>query len=287
MSVKKTNQTTAQSTHIDYSPTQLPPNTNTKQNAILSIDIGVKNLGFAIFSYDNNQRLSQLKIEDLDLTFDVFNIEAFIKRQLKKDIYDNKVANRCVAVMHFFTTIAKQFNITKVVVERQVPTNTKAMELMYAVVMHSLQYTKDIVVFDPKCKFTYINEPYRTKSKEHKKQSVRWAGNVLGEWFGADFVQRFSKHDKKDDIADAINQCIVHLCHDGLVETGLIRYAGIVKRGCSSVDVKVSSRGRGKTNVGACVRESVVDDEDVEEDDVDDESANEEDAESDGINIDV
>lgn len=209
------------------------------QNCIVSIDIGIINLGYCIFSWDKDVDPNTLEIDDMDLTFDVFSIKstgAALKRKMK---FNNVVHERCATLQHFFNIIGGKFNIVKVIIERQVPTNTKAMELMYAITSIALTYTPDVVIFDPKCKFTRIGLPYVTKNKHHKKQSIVMAGRLLKRWFGDDYESAFNKHPKKDDIADALNQCLNHICDKRFIKTGLGVY-GMVVQGLSS-EIKIEN----------------------------------------------
>ena len=157
---------------------------------ILSIDIGIKNLGWAYFNNDL-------------LTFDIYTIDD------KKKSKESVVMHRCKKVEEFF----KQFEdkpIDYIVIERQVNNNTMAMELMYAITMKALTITENIFIFDPKLKFTFYNEEYTTKNKLHKKRSVEKAREYINTNY-ENMVETFESHDKLDDISDAINQGLTYI----------------------------------------------------------------------------
>ena len=161
---------------------------------ILSIDIGVKNLAYAIITYPA-------------ITFDVIDISK-----------PNNAVDRCRLIQKLIGNIIKENNVSDVVIEKQVPQNTVAMELMYSIITLALNFTSHIYLFDPKEKFTYLDLEYDTKNKAHKKLSVNIARNFLkfveedyfDSWNSFQMPYNFEKYKKQDDIADAINQGIVY-----------------------------------------------------------------------------
>jgi hypothetical protein len=96
-----------------------------------------------------------------------------------------------------------------VVIERQTQNNTVAMELMYALTSLALFFTDNIIIFDPKLKFTAINEEYNTKNLQHKKKSVSMASSFLADYPQA--LEIFNRLEKKDDVSDALNQGLIQL----------------------------------------------------------------------------
>ena len=237
-----------------------------KHNAMISIDIGYKNLGYTIFvisdpvnnighdigdnstdhTYANNNvnnndntcvddtdnntnnitdnnNIDHMNVNNIDnsivdnttLTFsnitpifDIFNITDFAS----KIKHVNIVESRCIAINTFFDNIAKQYNIIRIIIEKQVPNNTIAMELMYSIYTKSLQYCdhNDIIIFDPKLKFSSISETYDTKNKKHKRQSILYAENLIKSTYPS-LLQQFNSHPKKDDIADSFNMLVVNM----------------------------------------------------------------------------
>lgn len=164
---------------------------------LLSIDIGVKNLGWSLIEYEKGCEDS-----DLFIDFGIFVIDE------KKSTRTSTVVSRCKRVCEFFDDFQPDY----VVIERQVNTNTKAMELMYAVVMKAIEIVgiERVFIFDPKLKFTYYGEEYTTKGKQHKRKSIRKAHELLERHYG-NLIWKFEEFDKKDDISDAINQGITLL----------------------------------------------------------------------------
>ena len=169
---------------------QLTPNTNTQS-----------------LSYSQFMQTHVLTLSNIIPHFDIFNItEHTAKLKL------NVVESRCIAINTFFEDIAKQYSIVRIIIEKQVPNNTIAMELMYSIYTKALQYCehKDVIIFDPKLKFSSINEPYDTKNKKHKKQSIMYAGNLIKNSYPS-MLEQFNSHPKKDDIADAFNMLIIDM----------------------------------------------------------------------------
>ena len=161
----------------------------------LSIDIGIKNLGYAIYDADYN-----------DLEFGMFNIEAHMNKNIEV------VTERCRVIKQFFNHLNVE-SFDAIIIERQVNKNITAMSLMYAIANEALNYTSNVIIFAPLLKFKTFGIKYSTKSKEHKKLSVNIALNLLQTHF-PDLVDIFKAFKKKDDIADSINQLFTILYHE-------------------------------------------------------------------------
>ena len=161
---------------------------------ILSIDIGVKNLAYAIITYPA-------------ITFDVIDISK-----------PNNAVDRCRLIQDLIGNIIKENHVSYVVIEKQFSQNTVAMELMYSIITIAITLTGNAYLFDPKEKFTYLDLEYDTKNKAHKKLSVDIARNFLknleedhfDSWNTFQMPYNFEKYKKQDDIADAINQGMIY-----------------------------------------------------------------------------
>ena len=172
----------------------------------LSIDIGIKNLGYAIYDADFN-----------DLEFGMFNIAEAVDAHMKKNT--EVVIERCRVIKDFF----KYLNVEAfdgVIIERQVNKNIMAMGLMYAIANEALNYTSNVIIFAPLLKFKTFGIKYSTKGKEHKKLSVNIALNLLQTHF-PELVDVFKAFKKKDDIADALNQLFTVLYQEKVSEIKL------------------------------------------------------------------
>ena len=168
----------------------------------LSIDVGIKNLGYAIYDADFN-----------DLEFGMFNIEANINKK------NEVVIERCRVIRDFF----KMLNVEAfdgVIIERQVNKNITAMGLMYAIANEALNYTSNVIIFAPLLKFKTFGIKYSTKGKEHKKLSVNIALNLLQTHFPK-LIDEFRVYKKKDDISDALNQLFTVLFQEKITEIRL------------------------------------------------------------------
>lgn len=160
---------------------------------ILSIDIGVHNLGYAVYDVENNI-----------LNFDVYDIDKHKNRN------ENTVIGRVKAVSAFLDNLFMKYTFTKVIIERQVSNNICAMEMMYLLAGIINEYGAEIVIFDPKCKFTALSIPYDTRNKAHKKLSVMIAENYITKYYNVQ-LKNFQAFKKKDDIADAVFMLFVEL----------------------------------------------------------------------------
>lgn len=187
-------------------------------HCVVSIDIGVKNLGWALINHDNDfHDLKHADYKQLKLAFGVYNIDDRIKSS------DDIVTQRCACIKHFFNEISAKYTIDYVIIERQVPSNTKAMELMYAITSMALSYVAytDVIIFTPSLKFTLLQMPYNTKGKAHKILSIDNCCKLLQSIASESLVNAFNKHDKRDDIADSFNQCLVWLSNNGKISLTL------------------------------------------------------------------
>ena len=185
------------------------------QHAIVSIDVGIKNLGWTIFASPNTFKDGEIvtKIDELHVNFGVHGIDS------QANANNSIVIERCKHVKKFFQHIANSFKIDYVIIERQVNANERAMELMYAITTAAQCYTdefEDVIIFDPKLKFNLLKIPYDTKNKAHKRLSIEICRSVL-QAITEDKVEDFDKFPKKDDVADSFNQAFEWMCHKKMI----------------------------------------------------------------------
>ena len=177
---------------------------------LLSIDIGIKNLGWALIEYD-----SDFAEDDMCIDFGIYVIDD------KKSSKESVVSRRCKRINEFFEMIKDKCDtasIDKIVIERQVNNNTQAMSIMYALVMKAFSIfpQEHIFIFDPKLKFTFYHEEYDTKNKAHKRKSIQKVRSLFEKYY-QELLSTFDSFQKKDDISDAINQGITLLHMKGLL----------------------------------------------------------------------
>ena len=177
---------------------------------IMSVDIGLKNMAFA-----------RLVLEPASITqidFQLYDLSDY--GPTKKSI--GVVIQRCSAVVEIFDQEVAQFKPDYIVIEKQVVSNENAMCIMYALITKGIQLLgpQNVFLFDPKTKFTALGINYDTKNKKHKKLSVELCQNMLQKVGFTELLAKFDSNDKKDDIADSINQGLVwayknkRLCKD-------------------------------------------------------------------------
>lgn len=120
------------------------------------------------------------------------------------------VTYRCTRIKEFFDKILSEYKVLKyVVIERQVPRNTVAMNLMYGINAYAQIYTENIFIFDPKMKFTKLGVSYNTQNKAHKILSIDMAKKIMNSIF-PNYSKEIDTYEKQDDIADSFNQGMVH-----------------------------------------------------------------------------
>ena len=156
--------------------------------SFLAIDIGIKNLGLAL--YDGN---FNLKFELINMTekSKYKNIQMYVSKIIK--ILDN---------------INLRYNLKCILVEKQVLKNRICMMLQSSVLTWCIINNVKYHSFDPKLKFKYSKIKLNTKKKEHKKESVKYASNILlNLGYSLDYFNTFKK---KDDISDAICMVVMY-----------------------------------------------------------------------------
>lgn len=194
--------------------------TLSQPHCILSIDLGIKNLGYSLIVYN---KFGKLSFEEIKIEFGIFNIAENLPKK------SNVVVGRCSVLHDFFCEIVEEkgYVIDFVIIERQVSNNTMAMELMYATTAIALYHCPDIIIFDPKNKFNKLNIEYSTESKKHKKQSSNYARNLIMKEY-EELLPKFDSYEKKDDISDSLNQCFVWMLENGMLKISKEEFLNII-----------------------------------------------------------
>lgn len=187
---------------------------------ILSIDIGIHNLGYSLYLSSNDY-----------LFFDIYNVDEKITNKDKKN--SGQVLSRTKYLKVFVDSIFSKYNdINIVIIERQVNINTQAMELMYLLTGLIYSYCENIIIFDPKLKFKTLSINFDTKNKHHKKLSIEIMKSFISRKYPI-LLTRFDNFEKKDDIADSLFMLLIILYKDNKEMLNFIRnYNG--------VDIKIS-----------------------------------------------
>ena len=188
---------------------------------VISIDIGEKNLGWTIAKVSDEIQTKKIPLSSFEFSSGVFDFTSLVK--------DNVVLSRVLALKRFFEIKLGDEQVWGAVIERQVFRNEIAMELMYSVVSFLSMKTDNIIIFDPKLKFSKIGQQYSTVNKAHKKQSIENMKRMISdESRNSSFKTLSEKLDsekarkqKQDDIADSFNQLIVQLTIWDKLDEGL------------------------------------------------------------------
>lgn len=158
----------------------------------LSVDIGIKNLGFCLYNGD-------------EIHFGVYGIDPVARKKYLKE-YGIVIARIKVAE-EWFRDILDRFDVEKVVVEKQVPKNTIARVLEATILSLAVANGIDVRGYSALEKFSYEKDfKCNFKTKEHKKISVVYARNILKKFgYSLDY---FDTHAKRDDLGDSICMCV-------------------------------------------------------------------------------
>lgn len=185
----------------------ISPSSSDDMVSILSVDIGIKNLGYTIVSFHPNPS----DASEVNISFGIANIS----ERGGSDV----ISSRCKSLYTFLERITSNHHLVKIIIEKQVPTNVKAMELMYALYGMSMNVVSpdNVIIYDPKLKFTTLNVKYDTKNKRHKRQSINYARSIIEKLFD-NKLDEFESHPKKDDISDSLNQCLIYMTANRMFE---------------------------------------------------------------------
>ena len=157
----------------------------------LAIDVGKKNMGFAI--YDRHS-----------IKFGLFNIE----EQMKIDkLKGDAPSKRIKVLLKWFKNLIKQYHIVELVVEKQVKNNGIAMQIENVLLTLACENDIHFKIYDPKNKFQYIPVEFASEKKEHKKISIHYALNII--YNLGQNLDYFTSFTKKDDISDAICMAVM------------------------------------------------------------------------------
>jgi hypothetical protein len=121
---------------------------------------------------------------------------------------DSFAENRSVDVCRWIKYFFENFDVKRVLIEKQVPVNTRCVLIMNLLVGVAVGLGVDCVeVVDARDKFRQLGVEYTTKNHAHKSLSVDMALQWLEESGVEDLSgKRMCEYEKQDDIADAINQ---------------------------------------------------------------------------------
>ena len=177
---------------------------SSRLGSCLSIDVGTRNLGYAVIE------------SGVVLDFDLFDIEAEISSKYKKLAVVNA---RVKVIVEFLDLICSKFNVSKIVVEKQNINNPTAMIIQSIIMTYGELKNIETISFDPKTKFNISNllklnsgfdietlqkfTTYNSSKKEHKKNIVTICRKILE---NSELLGKFDEFSKKDDISDAIIQ---------------------------------------------------------------------------------
>ena len=186
---------------------------------ILSIDIGKKNLGYTIY-----RNLNEELEEDPNGCKNIFKFGLFnITQKIKEKKLNENIEGRNQVLIRWLNHQRKKYNITKIVVEKQVIKNVVAMCIESCILTFALMYKLKFLVFDPKNKFTFTEDRYDSKKKEHKKLAIKYAINTIKN-IDESLLEIFNQYEKKDDISDSIVMAL--MSH---TNTDLKKYKMIIK----------------------------------------------------------
>ena len=154
----------------------------------LGIDIGKNNLGYCLFN-------------GKDIRFNIFNSEKHLTRDIQKK-YGSVIFARIKIFNDFVLQLIKNYDISYVIIEKQVQKNIIAKNIESCLCTLFIAYGINVKIYDPKNKFRYLNPEYNSKKKEHKKIVQTYAKTILKTYgYPLNYFNQFSK---KDDISDAM-----------------------------------------------------------------------------------
>ena len=157
----------------------------------LSIDIGKHNLGYALLN----------KVDD-NIEFGLIDIDSNLKHK------NSFIVERAGVIYEFVRGMFDKYSIDSVIIEKQMRVNVVATEIMNLFVGILYPYCQNIILFQPKHKFTRMHISYTTKYKAHKRLSIDLMRKVIEKYYPS-MLEQFDKLEKKDDVADSLFMILV------------------------------------------------------------------------------
>ena len=171
---------------------------------VLSIDIGTKNFGYCIIQYYSSN---------------LSNPSSHFKYSFNTIEIGTNIQSRYTILKKFLKKVTDTYELSYIFIEKQVRQNTVAMCVMYMLYSMCCEYVPKecIKLFVPLQKFKVFSLPFSCKNKKHKKLSVMYAENFL--WnTNEKAYEKLQGFKKKDDVCDALNQCICSMYLNGMLE---------------------------------------------------------------------
>jgi hypothetical protein len=141
---------------------------------IISFDIGTRNFAYSIITSDSQ------------LIFKLIDEDSPIKRKEKKPL------GRCRVLREILleaTSLLEPNAPLRIVIEKQVQSNVVAMGLMYALLSIALNFTENVILFDPKQKFILLKQEYSTTNKAHKSLSIKLSQDIISEKYPGKLIK--------------------------------------------------------------------------------------------------
>ena len=189
---------------------------------ILSIDVGIKNLGLCQLNYEDNNNddiCEDVKIELLDS----LDITQFI--DIKKKMNANKIPILLLARGLIKGLTDYSINLTNkidyIIIENQPfmknPRMKSAQMIIFSFFVNKFLNNEDtdIRMFLPKNKLNVYTGPpveckLKSKYSQRKFKSIKYTEYMLLK-YNSDFITKFNNSKKKDDLADSYLQGITFL----------------------------------------------------------------------------
>jgi uncharacterized protein YlxP (DUF503 family) len=176
---------------------------------MLSFDLGQVNLAWVYLDWANKC-----------LEFGMFCID---EEKLGGEVIDY----RCSRIHTLMQGLREKYTVSKVIIERQVKQNQICQCIAFGIITLCREYQWEVYVFSPVLKFTYIQQPYTTVKRAHKKLSIENARRTIKEYFPDKYIE-FMKYRKKDDLSDSFNQCWIYGLFTHIIEIDLDEYKKLV-----------------------------------------------------------
>lgn len=156
---------------------------------MLSIDIGINNFGYAVY-YDKR-----------------YDFDCISFTTTKRNPSPNELIQRLEKTL---SEVIEKYHIEEVIIEQQNNLNTRAMCVMYAIMMYCYDHSIPYSLFRPNVKFKTFGLDYDTRNKSHKKTSINFIKNLLIQSHNERLLTKFETYEKKDDVSDALFQLLAY-----------------------------------------------------------------------------
>ena len=170
----------------------------------LSFDIGIRNLAYCIVQYNDEDNSSRI------IHWDIINL-CYEGEKVKKV----SLFQLCSRLIDELDNLGIDSNHTVLIENQPVLTNPKMKSIQMMVYTYFVMLgCEKVILFSPRQKFTAYDGPIiectlKSKYAQRKKLGIAYCAYFIQGH--EEYTHFFSTHKKKDDLSDALLQCLSYM----------------------------------------------------------------------------